>query len=134
MHYLGHTRPQRVLSAHGPEHILYHAEHDKPEEYADQAIADIHARGKLPINYPRYTDERGEKIIIDRVLRYENLDTELTEIFAQLNVPYSGSLGVRAKSGYRGDRRSYQEVFNERQRQLVEKAFAREIELHGYHF
>ncbi len=28
----------------------------------------------------------------------------------------------------------YQQVFNEEQRRIVENAFAREIELHGYRF
>jgi len=91
-------------------------------------------RGKLPVNYPRYTDRSGQKIIIDRVVRYENLLTELAEVFARLNVPFQGTLGVEAKSEYRSDRTPYQQVFNEKQRRIVEQAFAREIEMHGYVF
>jgi hypothetical protein len=41
---------------------------------------------------------------------------------------------VQAKSEYRTDRRPYQEIFNDQQRQIVEKAFAKEIQLHGYRF
>lgn len=92
------------------------------------------ARGRFPINYFRYTDRPGRKIIIDRVVRYENLLAELTEIFSQLQIPFDGALGVAAKSGYRTDRRPYQEIFNDDQRRIVEKAFSREIELHGYRF
>jgi hypothetical protein len=92
------------------------------------------AQGKFPINYVRYTDPRGAEIIVDRVLRYENLNSDLAEAFAQVSVPFAGTLGVRAKSEYRTDRRPYQEVFNDRQRKIVEQAFAREIELHGYRF
>ena len=55
-------------------------------------------------------------------------------MFAQLNIPFDGTLGVAAKSEYRADRRPYQEVFNDQQRRIVEKAFAKEIELHGYRF
>jgi hypothetical protein len=58
--------------------------------------------------------------------------TELAQVFAQVNVPFEGNLGVRAKSEYRTDRIPYQSVFNEKQHRMVEKAFAREIELHGY--
>jgi hypothetical protein len=103
---------------------------------ADEPLSfdDYLARGKLPINYPRYTDASGRQIIVDRVLRYENLDAELGEIFAQLGIPFAGTLGVHAKSDYRRDRTPYQAVFDDRQRQIVEKAFAREIELHGYRF
>ena len=97
-----------------------------PDEYL--------ARGRFPINYFRYTDRSGTKIIVDRVLRYENLLAELGEVFSQLQIPFDGTLGVAAKSEYRSDRRPYQQVFNDEQRKIVEKAFAKEIELHGYHF
>jgi hypothetical protein len=79
-------------------------------------------------------DRSRSKIIVDRVVRFENLLAELDKIFTQLNVPFDGTLGVAAKSEYRADRRPYQEVFNDQQRQIVEKAFAKEIELHGYRF
>jgi len=92
------------------------------------------ARGRFPINYFRYSDDSGAKIIVDRILRYENLLAELGEAFSQLKIPFDGTLGVKAKSEYRTDRRRYQQVFNEEQRRIVENAFAREIELHGYRF
>jgi len=71
---------------------------------------------------------------VDRILRYENLTAELSEVFTQLNIPFDGTLGVAAKSEYRTDRRPYQQVFNEEQRRVVEKAFAKEIQFHGYRF
>lgn len=92
------------------------------------------AKGKFPINFPRYTDASGEKIIVDRVLSYENLNVDLAEVFAGLKLDFDGSLGVQAKSDYRTDRTPYQLVFNEVQRKIVEQAFAKEIELHGYKF
>jgi hypothetical protein len=92
------------------------------------------ARGRFPINYFRYTDRAGTKVIVHRVLRYENLIDELGDVFSQLNIPFAGTLGIAAKSEYRTDRRPYQQVFNDDQRRIVEKAFAKEIELHGYHF
>jgi hypothetical protein len=92
------------------------------------------ARRRFPINYFRYADDSGAKIIVDRVLHYENLAAELTEVFSQLNVPFDGTLGVKAKSEYRTDRRPYQLVFDDKQRKIVDHAFAREIELHGYRF
>lgn len=92
------------------------------------------AQGKFPLNYRRYTDPTGSKIIVDRIVRYENLMAELGEVFGQLNIRFDGALGVRAKGEYRSDRRAYQEVFNKEQRQLIARAFAREIEIHGYRF
>jgi hypothetical protein len=92
------------------------------------------ATGKFPVNFPRYTDRSGKKIIVDRVLRYENLIAELGEVFSQLSIPFDGSLGVKAKSEYRSDHTPYQLVFNNQQRRIIEEKFIREIELHGYRF
>ena len=91
-------------------------------------------RAKFPINYPRYTDPSGSRIMVDRVVRYENLTNELAEVFARLNVPFEGDLGVRKKGHFRTDRTPYQSVLNPKQRQIVERVFAREIQLHGYRF
>ena len=89
-------------------------------------------RGELPIDYPTYADESG--VIVDRVLRYEQLTADLGEIFAALGIPFAGSLGVNAKSEYRTDRRPYREVYTADQADIVARAFAREIALHGYRF
>jgi len=114
--------------------VLSHYHMHAAREGGSLALDEYLSRGRFPINYFRYTDRSGRKIIIDRVVRYENLFAELTEIFSQLQIPFDGTLGVAAKSGYRTDRRPYQEILNDDQRRIVEKAFAREIELHGYRF
>lgn len=92
------------------------------------------ARGRFPINYFRYSNRSGTKLIINRVLRYENLLANLSEVFGQLNIPFGDTLSVAAKSEYRADRRPYQQIFNDQQRRIVEAAFAKEIDLHCYRF
>ncbi len=114
--------------------VLSHYYMHAARESGTLSLGEYLARGKFPVNYFRYTDRLGTKIIVDRVLRYENLIPELSEVFSQLNIPFDGSLGVAAKSEYRTDRRPYREVFDEEQRRIVEKAFAKEVELHGYRF
>ncbi len=114
--------------------VLSHYHMHAAREGGSLPLDEYLARGRFPINYFRYTDRSGTKIIVDRVLRYENLLAKLGEMFSQLNIPFDGSLRVAAKSEYRTDRRPYQQVFNDQHRRIVEKAFAKEIELHGYHF
>ena len=114
--------------------VLSHYHMHAAREGGALSLDEYLARGRFPINYFRYTDRSGTKIIVDRVLRYENLLAELGEVFSQLNIPFDGTLGVAAKSEYRTDRTPYQEVFNDEQRRIVEKAFAKEIQLHGYQF
>jgi hypothetical protein len=114
--------------------LLSHYNMHAAREGGGLSLDDYLARGRFPINDFRYMDRSRTKIIVDRIVRFENLLAELGEIFAQLNIPFDGTLGVAAKSEYRADRRPYQEVFNEQQRRIVENAFAKEIELHGYRF
>ena len=114
--------------------LLSHYHMHAAREAGSLTLDEYLARGRFPINYFRYTDRSGTKIIVDRVLRYENLVAELGEVFSQLQIPFDGTLGIGAKSEYRKDRRPYQEVFNDERRKIVERAFAKEIELHGYRF
>jgi hypothetical protein len=90
-------------------------------------------KGAFCINWPKYCDSKGN-VLVDKVIRYEWLIGELTHVFHQLAIPFEGSLGVRAKSEHRKDERPYQEVFNAAHREVIERAFAKEIELHGYVF
>ena len=114
--------------------VLSHYHMHAAREGGSLSLDEYLARGRFPINHFRYTDRSGAKIIVDRVLRYENLLAELGEVFSKLNIPFDGTLGVAAKSEYRTDRTPYRMVFNDEQRRIVENAFAREIELHGYRF
>ncbi len=114
--------------------VLSHYHMHAAREGGSLSFDEYLARGRFPINYFRYSDRSRRKIIVDRVLRYENLTAELREVFSQLHIPFAGTLGVTAKSEYRTDHRPYQQVFNDDQRRIVEKAFAKEIELHGYCF
>jgi hypothetical protein len=114
--------------------VLSHYHMHAAREDGRLSLDEYLARGRFPINDLRYMDRRRSEIIVDRIVRFENLLAELGEILAHLNIPFNGVLGVAAKSEYRTDRRPYQEVFNEQQRRIVEKAFAKEIELHGYRF
>ena len=92
-------------------------------------------RGDFPLNFPKYT-EPGEpgRVLVDRVLRYERLAQELADVFGRLGIPFDGSLGVRAKSEYRTDRRPYREVFTRAQAALVGRVFETERRLHAYQF
>lgn len=89
--------------------------------------------GDFPVDYHRYTDSAGA-IMVDRVLRYEDLGRGLAEVFAMIGIPFSGDLGVKAKSEFRDDHRPYQEVYSKEQATAVSKAFSREIERFGYSF
>jgi hypothetical protein len=97
------------------------------------SLEDYIERGSFCLNYPKYTDSSGN-VIVDRIVKYEELTDELGTIFDALGIPFGGSLGTRAKSDYRSNRTPYQEVFTNSQRAIIENVFSKEIELLGYEF
>lgn len=89
-------------------------------------------RGNFCLNYPFYTDP-DDSLIVDKVIRYESLAEDFTTALASLGIPIIGNL-ERAKGEYRQDKRPYQSVYSDRQREIIEKVFSTEIRLHGYQF
>lgn len=74
-----------------------------------------------------------EKIVIDHVGLYEDLELELERIAERLMLP--GKLLLpRAKSGYREDQRRYWEIIGEAEREVITKICSREIAHFGYDF
>ena len=96
-------------------------------------LAKYFDRGMSCSSTDLYADVDG-RLIVDRVLRYEQLAEDLKSIFSPLGISFSGELGVRAKSEYRSDRRHYREILDDSQRDLIANMFAREIALFGYRF
>jgi len=94
------------------------------------------SEGKLPLNYPIYTDYEG-RTLADFVARYENLSSDLGQVFDRLGVPSEGFLSVREKASQRQDRRHYSEFFSGEHRRYVDviaDAFETEIQMHGYSY
>jgi hypothetical protein len=103
------------------------------DRFGEMSLDEYFQRGFNCLNYPRYTDPRDPgRVLVDRVLRYESLSQELAEVFSELGVPYDGDLGVRAKGGFRGDRRPYREVLTPDQAETIARLHRPEIELMGY--
>jgi len=89
----------------------------------------------FPIDHSLYTEPKDpRRIIVDRVIPYERLDEGLSEVLAQLGLPFEPPLAFRAKASAPVERPPYQEAYSPEQRDLVARAFAAEIELHGYTF
>jgi len=108
-------------------HMLKHQFGFSFEEYLE--------RGNLCHNLPGYQDPNcAGKLLVDRLLRYEDLMDELADVFGILGIPFEGSLNVNAKADYRQNRRPYQEVYSDEQRDIVTRAFAEEIALTHYEF
>lgn len=87
---------------------------------------------RFPYNFPHYTEDNI--VIVDQILKYETLMDDLSIIFTRLGIPFSGTLGVNAKSEYRTDRTPYQQVYSKEQKEIIEEFFKEEIKLLNYSF
>ena len=85
-------------------------------------------------NYNSYTNGSG-KVIVDKILRYENLDEELKQVFHQLGIPYDDwKKSKKLKTTQRPDKKEYKKYYTKEQKEYVAKKYANEIKLMGYKF
>ena len=97
----------------------------KPRPTLAQFLAET--RPESLSNFDLYSIDGA--LAVDRVIRYEHLDTDLEAVRNLLNLPTPIALGPNAPSG-----RHYSAVIGATERALVDAACAREIELFGYAF
>jgi hypothetical protein len=109
----------------------FHMDKDRPGSV--KTVDEYLQKGPLPTNYPLYLDN-DDSLLVDKIVRYESLMEDLGSVFGKVGIPFNGTLGIQAKSGHRKDRTPYQLVFTEAQKTLIARAFAKEIEMHGYVF
>ena len=88
---------------------------------------------RFPRYFAWYTDD-DKKLMVDKVVKFENLSGDLGDVFEKLGIPFSGDLGVRAKSDFKKDRRSYKDIFTKEQADIIGNVFKDEISMHGYEF
>ncbi|MCU7805945.1 MAG: hypothetical protein KZQ96_22430 [Candidatus Thiodiazotropha sp. (ex Lucinoma borealis)] len=85
-------------------------------------------------NLPFYTD--GDDILVDKVIRYEDLDASLAEISKLIGYPENIAdimKDISTKSHIRQER-DYHKLYNEETKEIVANQFAREIKMYDYKY
>jgi hypothetical protein len=72
-----------------------------------------------------------DELLVDKVLRYESLDQELSEVGNLLGINIDIS-SIHAKSHTRTDKRNYTEIIDNKSRLIIEERCAKEIKQFGY--
>lgn len=91
-------------------------------------------RMEFPYNYPIYMDIKRDEILVDRILKYEELNSELDDLLQYLGVPFDGQLTVNAKGDHRKKKQDYRDIYTIDQKRQVEEYFRKEIQLFSYKF
>jgi hypothetical protein len=109
--------------------LYYHRHKSDPRPPFDEFVFGGEAADA--VNFGIYTVDGAP--VVDRVHRYEELDTAIDEITARLGLPCLRPLQT-AKSQFRIDRRPWREILTEPQATHIAKIFSAEIAYHGYRF
>ncbi len=72
-------------------------------------------------------------VVVDRVLKFENLADELEEVRKLLGLSEALEL-PNAKASFRKEKRHYSEVFSDEEKQIISRNFEFEIKSFGYEF
>ena len=80
-------------------------------------------------NWNVYSGKDG--VLVDRILRYENLDQELSSVGNLLGIKIDIS-SIHAKSHTRTDKRNYREIIDKKSRLIIEERCTKEIKHFGY--
>ncbi|MEX1081489.1 MAG: sulfotransferase family 2 domain-containing protein [Halofilum sp. (in: g-proteobacteria)] len=85
-------------------------------------------------NWTHYAE--GDQILVDRVLRYEQLAFDLVRLSRELGLPDDALElpGRRAKGGFRPQQDHYSQTLSHDDRRLIENLCCREIEAFDYRF
>ncbi|MFQ3612601.1 MAG: sulfotransferase family 2 domain-containing protein [Cyanobacteriota bacterium] len=107
-------------------HVLHFAK--KPVGWS---LSDYFNEGYKVKNYPQYLNS-SQELLVDRVLKYENLNSELSEVFDYLGIEWSGKLTHFAKGNIRKDRRPAQEILTEQDILRINSEYDVEFQKNGY--
>jgi hypothetical protein len=99
------------------------------EEFLRAVEAGVYPRS-VWLNWPMYTI--ADRVVVDTVIRYEHLDTQLHQVMLSLGVPFDGGL-PRLKSGLRGPDDHVQSLSTD-QVDRIATLCHREIQEFGYRF
>jgi len=67
------------------------------------------------MNYPIYTDSKND-VIVDKIVKYENLNQDLDNIFSKLNIPFNGKLNIQSKSTFRKEKEHYKYKYSKKEK------------------
>jgi len=110
---------------------FYHIFKIKPNLSFEQWIQSLEQNPYiLPYNHPLYTIKN--KVAVDFIGKFENLEEDLKYILSKLNLPMTKL--TKEKSTYRTIRNDYRNYYNNETKRLIEQNFKKEIELFGYDF
>ncbi len=84
------------------------------------------------LNLNKLMDKRLEKILCDKIIKYEDLNKELAIVFNKLRIPFDGELKIFKKKSIR--KKDYKDFFDDKSQKLITEIFWKDLEMFNYSF
>ena len=84
------------------------------------------------LNLNKLMDKNFEEILCDKIIKYEDLNQELSFVFNKLGIPFDGKLKIFKKKSNRN--KDYKKFFDKNARRMVEEIYWKDIEMFNYSF
>ena len=84
------------------------------------------------LNLNKLMDRNYNEILCNKVIKYEDLDKELSNVFNKLGINFNGKLKILKKK--MKNRKHYKNFFNKDSQKLISDIFWKEIEMFNYSF
>ncbi len=113
-------------------HMLRNSPQHNPDGTYRKSWSDYVADGRFPRDHQRYSEiQDGRRVsLVSRILRYDRLEQELSEVLADLGLP-DFALKTRAKSEYSKNRLVTPEQVTPEERQKIYKTFGPTLAISG---
>ncbi|MDQ8208555.1 sulfotransferase family 2 domain-containing protein [Coraliomargarita sp. SDUM461003] len=92
----------------------------------------INTNSHLPCTFKFFACAPDGEVLIDDLLKFENLSTELSDYLTQRGIPTQEQEVPRLNASE--DRRKYRSYYDDKSRQFVAEKFGEEIDRFGYEF
>jgi len=84
------------------------------------------------LNLNRLMNKDYTQIECDKIIKFENLNEELSYVFDKLKIPFSGKLEIFKKKSY--NKVNYKNFYNSENIKLINNIFSKEINLFKYSY
>ena len=84
------------------------------------------------LNLNKLMDKNFEKTICNKIIKYENLNKDLSFVLNKLGIPFDGELKIYKKKT--NIRKNYRDFFDSKSKKLIMEMFSKDLELFNYDF
>ena len=105
------------------------------EKSFDNIIKELESntlQGYSMLNLNKLMDKNLDNILCNKIIKYENLNEELSDVFKKLGIPFSGKLEIFKKQSNRD--KDYKKFYDDSSKKLIEEIFWKEMETFNYKF